>query len=52
MNDTFTTPTQKELDEYLRRGRSARSQALAELVLWLRAKLTPHPNVPAGARHA
>jgi hypothetical protein len=52
MNDTFATPTQKELDEYLRRGRLARSEALAELVLWLRAKLTPHADVPAGAKHA
>ena len=52
MNDTFTAPTQKELNEYLRRGHVARSEAIAEMILWLRAKLTPHPDVPAGAKHA
>lgn len=47
MNDTFTAPTQKELNEYLRRGHVARSEAIAEMVLWLRTKLTRHPQAPA-----
>jgi len=52
MNDTFTHPTQEELNEYLRRGHVARSESIAEMVLWLRAKLTAHPDAPAGAKHA
>jgi hypothetical protein len=47
MNDTFTVPTQEELDEYLRRGHVARSEAIAEMVLWLRTKLTRPPQAPA-----
>ena len=50
MNDTFATPTQEELNEYLRRGRVARSEAIAEMVLWLRTKLTRRPQAPASAR--
>ena len=46
MNDTFTHPTQEELNEYLRRGHVARSEAIAEMVLWLRTKLTRHPQAP------
>lgn len=49
MNDSFTTPTQEELDEYLRRGHVARSEAIAELVLWLRTKLTRPPRAQANA---
>jgi metal-responsive CopG/Arc/MetJ family transcriptional regulator len=47
MNDTFTVPTQEELDEYLRRGHVARSEAIAEMVLWLRMKLSRRPQAPA-----
>jgi hypothetical protein len=47
MNDTFTVPTHEELDEYLRRGHVARSEAIAEMVLWLRTKLTRPPQAPA-----
>jgi len=49
MNDSFTTPTQEELNEYLRRGHVARSEAIAEMVLWLRTKLSRRPQAPANA---
>jgi len=50
MNDSFTTPTQEELNEYLRRGHVARSEAIAEMVLWLRTKLSRRPQAPANAQ--
>lgn len=49
MIDAFTTPTQEELNEYLRRGRVARSEAIAEMVLWLRTRLTRRSEAPANA---
>ena len=52
MNDTFISPTREELDEYLRRGRVARSEAIAAMVLWIRAKLTRRQDVPAGTKYA
>jgi metal-responsive CopG/Arc/MetJ family transcriptional regulator len=52
MNDTFISPTRAELDEFLRRGHVARSEAIAAMVWWIRAKLTRRQNVPAGANYA
>jgi hypothetical protein len=52
MNDTFISPTQEELNELLRRGHVARSEAIAAMVWWLRGKLTGRQSVPAGTKYA
>ena len=55
MTDTFTTPTtptQAEMDEYIRRSHQARNEAIAAMFRWIRSKLTGRPQVPAGAKYA
>jgi hypothetical protein len=52
MNDTFTPPTLEELNECLRHGREARSEATAAMLRRMWEKLTERVEAPSEGKYA
>ena len=52
MNDTFTTPTLDELNECLRHGREARSEAATAMLRRMWEKLTERAEAPSEGKYA